>query len=450
MESSLFDQSELRNAAARLVEAARRAGADAADAVAVRSMSLSVEVRDGAVEEAERAESDDVGLRVLVGGRQALVSTNDTKGDAAALAERAVAMARVAPEDRFAGLADRSSLAHDIPDLDLIDRELPTTARLEALARAAEKAGLGVNGVTKSGGASASAGIGGMVLVTSHGFSGAYLASHHNLSMVAIAGAGTAMERDYDFSSALHAADLEDAEKIGRSAGERTVRRLNPRKVATGRVPVVFDPRVAGSLVGHLASAVNATAIVRKTSFLMDKMGERLFRAGIRVMDDPLRRRGLRSRPFDGEGVAGRPLAIVDDGVLRSWLLDSATGRELGLPTTGHAQRGVSSSPSPGATNLHLAPGDKSPQALIADIAQGFYVTDLIGMGANVVTGDYSRGAAGLWIENGTLGFPVSEVTIAGHLSDIFANLEPANDLVFRYGTNAPTVRLEGLTVAGE
>jgi PmbA protein len=448
--SSLFDQSALTDLAARLVEAARRAGADAADAVAVRSMSLAVEVRDGAVEEAERAESDDVGLRVLVGGRQALVSSNDTKGEAAVLAERAVAMARVAPEDRFAGLAERAALARDVADLDLIDPELPTTARLEALARAAEEAALAVDGVSKSGGASASAGIGGMVLVTSHGFRGAYLASHHNLSMVAIAGEGTGMERDYDFSSALHAADLDDAAKIGHSAGERAVKRLNPRKVPTGRVPVVFDPRVAGSLVGHLASAINGTAIVRKTSFLMDRMGARLFRPGIRVVDDPLRRRGLRSRPFDGEGVAGRPLAIVEDGVLRSWLLDSATGRELGLPTTGHAQRGVSSAPAPGATNLHLAPGEKTPQALIADIAQGFYVTDLIGIGANAVTGDYSRGAAGLWIENGALGFPVSEVTIAGHLSDMFANLEPANDLVFRYGTNAPTVRLEGLTVAGE
>ncbi len=450
LESSPFDQSALTDAAARLVEAARRAGADGADAVAVRSMSLSVEVRDGAVEEAERSESDDIGLRVLVGGKQALVSTNDTKGNPAALAERAVAMARVAPEDRFAGLADRAALARDIPDLDLIDQELPTPARLEALARTAEATALGVKGVTKSGGASAAAGMGGLVLVTSHGFSGAYLASHHNLSMVAIAGDGTAMERDYDFSSALHGADLEDAEKIGRSAGERAVRRLNPRKVATGRFPVVFDPRIAGSLVGHLSSAVNGTAIVRKTSFLKDKMGERLFRPGIRVIDDPLRRRGLRSRPFDGEGVAGRPLAIIDDGVLRSWLLDSATGRELGLPTTGHAQRGVSSPPSPGATNLHLAPGSKTPQTLIGEIAQGFYVMDLIGMGANTVTGDYSRGAAGLWIENGTLSFPVSEVTIAGNLSEMFANLEPADDLVFRYGTNAPTLRLEELTVAGE
>jgi len=449
-QSSLFDQSELTNAAARLVEAAHRAGADAADAVAVRSIGLSVEVRDRVVEETERSESDDIGLRVLLGGRQALVSTNDVKGDPAALAERAVAMARVAPEDRFAGLADPTALARDTPDLDLIDNELPSPARLEALAHAAEQAGLEVKGVTKSGGATASSGIGGMVLVTSHGFSGAYIVSHHFVSMTAIAGDGTAMERDYDFTSALHAADLADADKIGRSAGDRAVRRLNPRKVATGRFPVVFDPRVAGSLVSHLASAINGSAIVRKTSFLKDKMGARLFRPGIGVIDDPLRRRGLRSRPFDGEGVAGRPLALVDDGVLRSWLLDSTTGRELGLPTTGHAHRGVSSAPSPGATNLHLGPGTKTPQALIADVAQGFYVNDLIGMGANTVTGDYSRGAAGFWIENGTLAFPVSEVTIAGNLTDMFANLEPADDLVFRYGTNAPTVRVEGLTVAGE
>jgi PmbA protein len=266
---------------------------------------------------------------------------------------------------------------------------------------------------------------------------------------VAIAGEGTGMERDYDFTSALHAADLEAAEKIGRSAGERAIRRLNPRKVETRRVPIVFDPRVAGSLVGHLASAINGASVARKTSFLKDRMGERLFRSGIRIIDDPHRRRGLRSHPFDGEGVAGRPLAVIEDGVLKSWFLDSATARELSLATTGHASRGVSSSPSPSPTNLHLEAGARSPKQLIADIADGFYVTDLIGMGTNLVTGDYSRGASGLWIENGELTYPVSEVTIAGHLKDIFASLEPADDLEFRYGTNAPTVRMEGLTVAG-
>jgi PmbA protein len=448
--SDLLDQTPLIALAERLVEAARKAGADTADAVAVRSVSLSVEVRDGNVEETERAESDDVGLRVLVGRKQAVVSTNDLKGNGAdALAERAVAMARVAPEDKYAGLADAALLAQKLPDLDLIDPTLPDVAKLESYARAAESAALSVKGVAKSGGASASAGIGGMVLVTSHGFRGSYVASSHSISAMAIAGEGTGMERDYDYSSARHAGDLEAIEKIGRSAGERAVKRLNPRKVETRRVPVVFDPRVAGSLVGHLASAINGASIARKTSFLKDRMGEKLFRSGIRIVDDPLRPRGLRSHPFDGEGVAGRELAVIDDGVLTSWFLDSATARELALATTGHASRGVSSSPSPSPTNLHLEAGRASPKELIAAIKDGFYITDLIGMGTNLVTGDYSRGASGLWIEDGELTFPVSEVTIAGHLNDMFASLEPANDLVFRYGTNAPTVRVEGLTVAG-
>ncbi len=449
--TSLFDQTALTDRAERLVKAALRAGADAADAVVVRSMSLSIEVRDGAVEESESAEGDDLGLRVVVGKRQAVVSTNDMTGDAsAALAERAVAMARVAPEDKYAGLADASLLAHDFPDLELIDPQLPTVARLEELARAAEAAGLAVKGVTKSGGASASAGIGGMVLVTSHGFRGAYLGSTHGISMTAIAGEGTGMERDYDYSSVRHAADLDQPDKIGRSAGMRAIERLNPRKVTTCKVPVVFDPRVAGSLVSHLASAVNGASVARKTSFLRDKMGQKLFADGIHIIDDPLRKRGLRSHPFDGEGVAGKTLALIDDGVLRSWILDCATARELGLTTTGHANRGVSSGPSPGASNLHLEAGKASPDALIADIKDGFYVTDLIGMGVNMVTGDYSRGASGFWIENGKKSYAVSEVTIAGHLLDIFRTLTPANNLEFRYGTNAPTLRIEGLTVAGQ
>ena len=449
--SSLFDQSALVDRAERLVKAALARGADAADAVAMRSMSLAIEVRDGAVEESERAEGDDLGLRVLVGHRQAVVSTNDMAGDgSAALAERAVAMARAAPEDKFAGLAEEALLAHDFPDLDLVDPELPGVAQLERNARAAEQAALAVKGVTKSGGASASAGIVGMVLVTSHGFRGAYLGSRHGVSMTAIAGEGTGMERDYDYSSTLHAADLDAPEKIGRSAGERAVERLNPRKVSTRKVPVVFDRRVAGTLVSHLASAANGASVARKTSFLRDKMGAKLFADGIRIIDDPLRKRGLRSHPFDGEGVAGKRLALVDDGFLRSWLLDCATARELGLVTTGHAQRGVSSVPSPGASNLHLEAGRLSPAALIADIKDGFYVTDLIGMGVNMVTGDYSRGASGFWIENGNRTYAVSEVTIAGHLTDMFRTLTPADDLEFRYGTNAPTLRLEGMTVAGQ
>jgi PmbA protein len=448
--SSLLDLSPLTDRAERLVKAACAVGADAADAVAIRTMSLGVEVRDGLVEESERAEGDDLALRVLVGRRQAMVSTNDMADGASALAERAVAMARAAPEDRFAGLADESLLAGDFPDLDLIDPKLPAVAHLEVQARAAEQAALAVKGVSKSGGASASAGIGGMVLVTSHGFRGAYVGSNHALSMTAIAGEGTGMERDYDYSSTRHAADLVRPEIIGRNAGERTVVRLNPRKVSTRKVPVVFDSRSASSLVSHLASAANGASVARKTSFLREQMGAKLFADGIHIIDDPLRNRGLRSRPFDGEGVRSKRLALVDDGVLCAWLLDSATARELGLVTSGNAQRGGSSSTSPGSTNLHMEPGQLSPDALIADIADGFFVTDLIGVGANMVTGDYSRGASGFWIENGKRTYPVSEVTIAGHLLDMFRTITPANDLEFRYGTNAPTLRVEGLTVAGQ
>jgi PmbA protein len=449
-DSDLLDQSALSTLAQRLVEAAKRAGADAADAVAVRGVSQGVEVRDGRVEESERSEGDDVGLRVLVGRRQAVVSTNDISNDGVSkLAERAVAMARVAPDDQYVGLADPSLLAHEFPDLDMLDPVTPSVAELERRAVEAEAAGLAVKGVTKSGGASASAGIGGMVLVTSTGFHGSYLRSNHGISMTAIVGDGTGMERDYDYTSAQHASDLASPGSVGRRAGERTVARANPRKVETCKVPVVYDPRVSNSLVGHLVGAANGASIARKTSFLKDRLGQQLFNRSIRIIDDPLRVRGLRSQPFDAEGVAVKKLAIIDEGVLTSWLLDSATARELGLVTTGHAHRGVSSSPSPGSYNLHLEAGELSPAELISDIAQGFYVTDLIGSGVNGVTGDYSRGASGFWIENGEITYAVSEVTIAGHLIEMFKSLTPANDLEFRYGVNAPTLRIEGLTVGG-
>jgi PmbA protein len=447
---ALLNQSALTHLAEGLVRAAQKAGADAADAIAVRAVSVNVDVRDGALEESERSENDDVGLRVFVGRKQAVVSTNDIgRADASALAERAVAMARAAPDDHFSGLADAGRLSRSHPDLDLIDPKIPDVAELERRARTAEEAARAVKGVTKSGGASAGAGISGMVLVTSGGFHGSYLGSRQSLWTTAIAGEGTGMERDYDHSSALHGSDLEAPEAIGRSAGERAVRRINPRKVKTQSIPVIFDQRLSGSLVGHLASAANGSSVARKATFLKDKLGERLFAPGIRIVDDPLRKRGLRSHPFDGEGVTVARLNVVEDGILKSWFLDSATARELGMTTTGHASRGVSSPPSPAPSNLHLEPGTLTPQQLIAETGTGLFVTDLIGMGTNLVTGDYSRGAAGFWIENGELTYPVSEVTIAGHLFDMFRTLTPANDLAFKYGTNAPTLRVEGLTVAG-
>ena len=313
--SGLLDQTALSELAQRLVEAAKRAGADAADAIAVRGVSQGVEIREGKVEESERSEGDDIGLRVFVGKRQAVVSSSDIGGDVAKLAERAVAMAKVSPDDEYVGLADPALLARQFPDLDLLDPQMPSVAELERRALEAEAAALAVKGVSKSGGSSASSGIGGMVLVTSTGFHGSYLRSSQSVSAVVIAGEGTGMERDYDFTSAIHGSDLEPASNVGKRAGERTVARLNPRKVATCKAPVVFDPRVSNSLVGHLVGAVNGASIARKTSFLKDRLGQQLFDKSIRIIDDPLRVRGMRSQAFDSDGVATKKLAIIDEGV---------------------------------------------------------------------------------------------------------------------------------------
>lgn len=445
--TAILDQSDLTDRAARLVEAAKRAGADAADAVCVRGISLSVEVRLGKIEETGRAEGDDFTLRAFVGKRSASVSAN-VVADPAELAERAVAMARVAPEDPYTGLADADRLAQAFPDLDVLDETIPSAAEMTEMALKTEDAARAVEGVTNSGGASAGWSLGGMVLATSHGFTGSYLASRFSLAASAIAGSGTGMERDYETEVKVHRGDLSDPAEIGRKAGERAARRLNPTSLQTGRGTVVYDPRVATSLVGAVAGATNGSSIARKTSFLRDKMGEQIFARGIRITDDPLRARGLASRPFDGEGVAPEAFDLIADGVLQRWFLDSATARELGLVTNGHAARG-GGNPSPGSTNLTLLPGIQTPEEMIASIGDGLYVTELIGHGANLVTGDYSRGAAGFAIRGGKLAEPVSEITVAGNLRDMFLNLTPANDLVYRFAVNAPTVAVEGMTIAG-
>ncbi len=433
-----------------LIARARAQGADAADAVMFDSASLSVSWRLGRLEDVERSESRDLGLRVFFGQSQA--SASSTRVDAAALAalvDRVVAMAKAAPPDPYCGLADPALLETAPPDLDLFDPVEPEADQLVARAAAAEDAARAVAGVTNSEGAGASWGTSRVALMTSAGFAQSYRTSSHSVSVSVVAGEGTGMERDYDYSSARHAADLTDAAAIGRSAGARAVERLNPSKVGTTQVPVVFDPRVAGSLVGHLVGAISGPSIARGTSFLKDRLGTQVFAPGIRIVDAPHRPRGLRSRPFDGEGVRTRERALVDDGHLTTWLLDSASARQLGLASTGHASRGTSGPPGPSPANLYLAPGKVSRADLIGAIADGFYVTELIGFGINGVTGDYSRGAAGFWIENGQLVRPVSELTIAGNLKDMFLNLTPADDLTFRYGTDAPTVRIDGMTVAG-
>ncbi|WP_439816395.1 TldD/PmbA family protein [Zavarzinia sp. CC-PAN008] len=433
-----------------LVDRARRAGADAADAIMVDGASISVDWRLGRLEGVERSEGRDLGLRVFIGQSNASVSTTDfSRGSLDAVVERAIAMAKATPPDRFAGLAPEELLSRTPHDLDLADLDEPSTERLTERARIAEDEARAVPGITNSEGAGASWGSSVMALVTSHGFAGSYRSSSHGVGVSVVAGEGTGMERDYDGASARHAADLEDPAMIGRQAANRALRRLNPRKVATQKVPVVFEPRIASSLLGHLVGAISGSAIARGTSFLKDRLDKPVFAPGIHVIDDPLRPRGLRSRPFDGEGLETRAMALIDDGRLTTWLLDSASARQLGLRPTGHASRGISGPPGPGPSNLHLAPGSVSAKALMADIAQGFYITELIGFGVNGVTGDYSRGAAGYWIENGELAFPVSELTIAGNLKDMFAGLTPADDLEFRYGTNAPTVRIDGMTVAG-
>ncbi len=431
-----------------LIDAARRAGAEAADALLVSSAALSVKRRLGQIEQLERSEGFDIGLRVFLGQRQAIVSSTDPDPRGfATLAERAVAMARVVPEDPFAGLP--ALLPVPPVALDLADAAEPDAEALLARAAAAEEAALAVPGVTNSEGADAGWGRTIVALAASNGFAGEYARTSHSISATALAGSGTAMERDYDWSSTVHLADLDDPVAIGRRAGEQAVRRLNPTRPKTARLPVVFDPRVAGSLLGHLSAAINGAAVARGTSFLKDRMGQQVLAAGLSVHDDPLRPRGLRSRPFDGEGMPGQARAVVQDGVLTTWLLDWRSARQLGLASTGHASRGTGGPPGPAASNLWLAPGRLSPVALMADIAEGLYVTDLIGMGVNGVTGDYSRGAAGFMIRGGALAEPVSEVTIAGNLREMFLQMTPADDLVFRRGTDSPTLRIEGLTLAG-
>ena len=436
------------DALADLIKAARAAGADAADALLVASTSLSVDRRLGAIEKLERSESLDLGLRVFIGKRQAIVASTepDPKGFAA-LAERAVAMARVVPEDPFAGLPE--AVAIPARALDLEDLSEPTAEALLARAALAEEAALAVKGITNSEGAGAGWGRTEIALVSSNGFAGHYARTSHGISATAVAGEGTGMERDYDYWQSVYLADLPDPALVGRVAAEKAVRRLNPVRAKTARIPVVLDPRVSGSILGHLMGAINGAAVARGTSFLKDAMGQQILPKGLTVHDDPTRPRGLRSRPFDGEGMPGAPRAIVQNGVLTSWVMDWRSARQLGLASTGHASRGTGGPPGPAPSNLWLSPGTLSPEALVADIKEGLYVTELIGMGVNGVTGDYSRGAAGFMIRGGVLAEAVSEITIAGNLKQMFLNLTAANDLVFRRGTDCPTLRIEGLTLAG-
>ena len=426
------------------------AGADAADAVFADRRSLSVSYRLGNPENLERSEGKVIGLRIFVGRRQAIVSSADISADAlTALVERGMAMARVVPEDPYCGLAEASEIVRETIDVDAFDAREIDVASVTGRTAVAEAAALAVSGVTNSEGAEAGAGVNTYAIVASNGLRHTYSRSWHSISVSVLAGEGTAMERDYEYATSVHLEDLEDPEALGRRCGERAVRRIRPRKVSSAQVPIVFEPRVARSLLGHFAAAINGSAVARGTTFLHDKLGEPVFAPGISVIDDPLRRRGLRSRPFDGEGISSRRRAVVDDGVLQAWLLDLRSARQLDLGSTGHASRGVSSPPSPAPTNLYLQPGSSSAEELIRQVPTGLYVTDVMGFGVNGVTGDYSQGASGFWIENGALAYPVSEITVSGNLLQMFRELTPASDLEFRYGIDSPTVRIDGMTVAG-
>jgi PmbA protein len=436
---------------ALVLEAARKLGADAADAIVMGESSLSIGWRMGALEDVGRSESQDLGLRVFIGQSQAMVSSSDLSDTALkALAQRAVAMARLAPEDAYAGLADPALLyTGAVPDLQLADDIDIGPDQLKLWAAAAEDAARAVPGVTNSEGSGASFGGGAVALATSTGFSGSYKSSHISISASVIAGQESSMERDYAYDHVRFASDLRSPEVIGREAGERTVKRLGAIKPESGTLPVIFDPRISGGMVGHLLGAINGQSVARKSTFLLDAMGTRIFNDKIQILEDPHRLRGLRSRGFDGEGLATHKRALIENGVLTTWLLDCAAARQLGLRSTGHAARGIGSPPSPSSSNVHMAAGELSPRDMIKSIKRGIYITELIGQGVNGVTGDYSRGASGFLIENGELTSAVNEFTIASNLKDMFVRLVPANDLEFRYGINAPTLLIEGMSIAG-
>jgi len=447
----MSDQSALVDRLADLVGRARRAGADAADCLVAESRGLEVACRKGKRETLERAESLSLGLRVFVGERQASVSTGDLSDKTLnALVERAVQMAKAAPPDPDTVIAGASDLATEWPDLDLADPEEPSPERLSEIAEAAEAASLAIAGITNSEGAQASWSRSDIALATSAGFAGAYARTSVSCAATPIAEKDGQMERDYEWASATHLEDLKDAETVGREAAERTIRRLGARRIKSQQAPVVFEQRLAGGPVRSFASAVNAGAVARGVTYLKDSMGAQVLPKGVTLLDDPRRPRGHASKPFDGEGLAAEAFELVSDGVLQTWLLDLRSAKKLGLKSNGRASRGVGGSPSPSSTNLDLLPGEKAPDALIGEIENGFYVTELIGHGGDLATGDYSRGASGFWIENGEIAYPVNELTVAGNLKDMFLALTPASDLIRRGTVNAPTLSIDGMTLAGQ
>lgn len=433
-----------------LLKKAKGFGATAADALLSDSSSVSVTRRLGQQESLTRSEESEVGLRVFVGKRQAMVSSSDKSPAALAeMAERAVAMARAVPEDAYAGIADPDQLATDFPDLELNDTTELGVERLNDMADAAEGAARAVKGITNSEGAEASYGHEAVYFAASNGFAQGFLSSGYSLSVSVIAGEDLGMETDYDFDSATFFEDLRDPADIGRRAGERAAAALNPRRESTAQVPVIFDRRVSAGFIGALAGAISGGSVARGTTILKDKMNQQVMPSNITLVDDPFLRRGARSHPFDGEGLRPQKRNLVDNGVLTGWILDLATARQLKLPPTGNAARGNGGPPVARASNFYMLPGALTLEQLIAEVSEGFLVTSMLGGGGSTLTGDYSRGASGFWIRNGKISHPVNEMTIAGNLKDMWMNFTPANDLEFINGIDAPSLRIEGMTVAG-
>ncbi len=433
-----------------VVQMALKAGATSADAMAVSSRSQDVSLRHGVIEELEQSESQDVGLRVFVGQSAALIGGSVlTREGLQRLVDRAIAMAKLAPPDPFAGLAAPEQLVGDVADLDLVSNTELDMEQLKALALRAENAALAVSGVTRSNGGSASASRRHVAMAASNGFARTWERTGYNISASVVAGEGTSMERDYDGHGATHFEDVESPEKIGTTAGERAVARLNPRKIASQTIPVIYDRRVASSLFGHLLGGISGSAIARGTSFLKEDMDKAIFAPSVTLVEDPHRLRGSASRAFDGEGLPTVKRNIIDKGVLTSWIMDLRAARQLGLPPTGHGARGLTSPPSASTSNLHVEAGTRSPAQMMQDMGTGLLVTEFIGSTINMVTGDYSRGASGFWIEKGEIAYPVSGITVAGNLRNMFAALEPASDLIFRGSMNVPSCYLGEMTIAG-
>lgn len=435
-----------------IVKAALKAGADAAEAVSADRRSLSVGVRNGKLEDVEREESRDLGLRVFVGQRQASVSASDlSPATQARLVERAVAMARLAPEDPHAGFAPEERLARGpFIDLDLFDPSERSAQTLEQVSAEAEAAALAVPGVARSEGGHAGWSSSRWRLVTSHGFDGAYEGSAFSLGVGVIAEKDGAMERGGESRSTRHLSDLPGADLIGRTAGERAVARVGPRKIASTTAPVIFDNRMAGQIVSPAIGAISGPSIARGTSFLKDRMGQRVFAEGVTLIDDPFRPRGMGSTPFDDEGAAVQKRALFDDGVLTTWLLNSASAQQLGLETTGHASRGLAGPSGVSTHNLHMEPGERDLAGLMADAGTGLLVTSMFGPSLNGNTGDWSAGVSGFWFENGVIAYPVSEVTVAGKLTDLYLRIERGSDLEFRGGFNVPSLMFDAVAIAGK